>query len=183
MHSLFNQGREGGSIPTSPLQLRLTEIEVKLACELNRLWHSRLPILPWSNVVRNTYAVCFGASFEDRFFAVGIWSSPVSSNIDRLTVIELRRFAIAPDAPKNTASRLLSIMLRLVAKKFPLLKSVVSYQDTAVHAGTIYKAAGWTMGGATDPRGTRFVGPTRERATPQAPTQKIRWQKTLEEIT
>jgi hypothetical protein len=56
---------------------------------------------------------------------------------------ELRRFAIAPDAPKNTASRLLSVMVRFIRKNRPHVVKLISYQDTEVHVGTIYKASGW----------------------------------------
>jgi hypothetical protein len=64
------------------------------------------------------------------------------SQDDRRTV-ELRRFAIAPDAPKFTASRMLKVMRILIARRWPDLSRAISYQAVGIHDGTIYKAAGW----------------------------------------
>ena len=49
--------------------------------------------------------------------------------------------AIASDAPKYTATRMLSIMVKRIKKEFPDIVRLISYQDTEVHKGTIYKAA------------------------------------------
>jgi hypothetical protein len=38
------QEEGGGSIPTSPLQFEIMEIDIHRAQKLNSLWHSRLPI-------------------------------------------------------------------------------------------------------------------------------------------
>ena len=53
--------------------------------------------------------------------------------------------AICDEAPKNTASRMLKIMIAYIKKhnKYKDIYKLISYQDTAVHAGTIYKASGW----------------------------------------
>jgi hypothetical protein len=51
--------------------------------------------------------------------------------------------AIAQDAPKNTASRMLSIMAKVIKLRFNDVWKLISYQDTDVHTGTIYKASGW----------------------------------------
>ena len=137
------QTEGGGATPTSPLQLHLGTISLDLAIDLNRLWHSRLPVVDRSNIIRNKYSISFGAEFGGRWYASAIWSSPVARLLDGTKVLELRRFAIAPDAPKNTASRMLRVMCNKIRKSFPAIKLAVSYQDEAVHAGTIYKAAGW----------------------------------------
>jgi hypothetical protein len=108
----------------SPRQLNIEVINPRLACELNRLWHSRLPHIHWSNVVRNTHYVCFGAKYNCRRYAVGIWSSPVAQNRlkDGKHTLELRRLAISDDAPRNTASWMISRMVRIIAKMFPDMK-------------------------------------------------------------
>lgn len=164
----------GGSIPTSPLQLHIEEINVQLACKLNALWHSRLPRIDWSNVVRNTHYVCFGAIHANLYYAVAIWSSPVAMNLNAPDVLELRRLAIAPDAPKNTASRMLSIMRRLIKQKMPEIKRLISYQDTEVHQGIIYKAAGWMVTGKT--QGDDWTRPSRKRNKSQSSASKVRWE-------
>ena len=133
---------EGGSIPTSPLQFEIKEIGVRAGCILNGRWHSRLPKIDWSNVTRNRHYICFGAMFDNHWFAVGIWSSPVNQAFDVDSVLELRRMAIAPEAPKNTASRMIRVMIALIRRRLPNIKRLISYQDTEVHRGTIYKASG-----------------------------------------
>jgi hypothetical protein len=89
----------------------------------------------------------FHARFEDTTYAVALWSHPVAAGLPK-EWIELRRLAIAPDAPKNTASSFIGWMVRWL-KKNTTHPTAVSYQDTAVHSGTIYKASGWTNKGRT----------------------------------
>ena len=78
-HPLF-QAESGGAVPTSALDLKVVEINIHLACQLNNVWHSRLPIIRWSNVVRNTHYICYGAGFDGKWYAVGIWSTPIAAN-------------------------------------------------------------------------------------------------------
>ena len=54
-------------IPKSPKYLRMDIIKPQFAVLLNKIWHSRLPKIHWSNVVRNRYYVCYGASY------MGVW--------------------------------------------------------------------------------------------------------------
>lgn len=164
----------GGSIPTSPRQLHIEEINVHLACELNMKWHSRLPKIHWSNIVRTPPSICFGAIYANVYYAVAIWSGPVARNLNHQNIIELRRLAIAPDAPKNTASRMLAVMRRLIKIKFPEVEKLISYQDTEVHQGTIYKAAGWLP--TTKTKGDDWTRPNRKRNRTQSLADKIRWE-------
>ncbi len=145
--SLFQEG-DGGAIPTSPLQLEIETIKAQFACELNEKWHSRLPKIHWSNVVHNTHYICFGAKYDYRWYAVGIWSSPVEQNRfrDGKKMLELRIMAICEASPQNTATRMIAVMVSLIKKKFPEITRLISYQDTEVHRGTIYKASNWKMG-------------------------------------
>ena len=170
------QSADGGAIPTSPLQFDIEVIDVHTACRLNATWHSRLPVIEWSNVVRNRHSICFGARYEGDLHAVAIWSSPVAAN--RMTngrqALELRRFAIAPTAPKNTGSRMLSVMKLLIHRAMPDVSWFVSYQDTEVHTGTIYKAAGWDLIGES--AGVSWSNKTRIRNKEQSMATKARWE-------
>lgn len=172
------QGESGGAIPTSALQLHLCSVSERAACYLNGLWHSRLPKLHWSNIVRNRYWAAYAALYDFQWWAVLIWTSPVSASLDPATILELRRFAIRPGAPKNTGSRLLSVCTRLVAKEFPAIRLLVSYQDIEVHNGPLYKSAGWTCAGLTDKRGSRRKGGV-HNGRDVAPGRKLRWEKVL----
>jgi hypothetical protein len=167
---------DGGAIPTSPLQFDIEIIDVHTACRLNALWHSRLPIIDWSNVVRNKHSICFGARFDGDLYAVAIWSSPVAANRMKYgrEALELRRFAIALDAPKNTGSRMLSVMRSIIKSRMPDVSWFVSYQDTEVHAGTIYKASGWKLIGESV--GVSWSNKNRVRNKEQSMATKARWE-------
>ena len=176
VEQLSFQTEKGGAIPTSPLQFDIEIIDVHTACRLNGLWHSRLPIIEWSNVVRNKHSICFGARYNGELFAVAIWSSPVAANRMKNgdQILELRRFAIAENCPKNTGSRMLSIMKRMIYKHLKDVSILISYQDTEVHNGTIYKASNWELVSVS--KGTSWSNNSRKRNTEQSMADKARWQ-------
>lgn len=165
--------------PESPKQLDFKVIRAQTACNLNQQWHSRLPIIDWSNVVRNTHYICFGAMFDNEFYASAIWSSPVAQNRFKYgkQILELRRLAISPEAPRNTATRMLSIMRKHIAKFMPDIALLISYQDTEVHHGTIYKADNWIATNLT--QGISWTTDKRDRNTEQSMADKIRWEYQL----
>lgn len=169
----------GGSIPTSPLQMRVEKIDVISACILNKKWHSRLPIIDWSNVTRNIHYVCYGSKYEYNWFAVAIWSTPVAANrfINGNKYLELRRMAISDNSPKFTASWMIGIMVKLIKKQFPDVIKLISYQDTDVHNGTIYKASGWNQNHIT--KGIDWSTNKRKRNKCQTMSDKIRWELEL----
>jgi hypothetical protein len=139
---LFRSGG-GGAIPTSALQLEIGRCNVHRAIELNALWHSRLPKVHWSNIVRSPPHICFVAEVDAIAYASAIWSAPCARLLNGRGWLELRRMAIGDNAPKNTASRMLKIMRLMIRKDLPDIVRLISYQDTDVHNGTIYNAAGW----------------------------------------
>lgn len=174
---LFHSGR-GGSSPTSALQLTVRECSIHWARELNAAWHSLLPITDHGNLVRFPKSLAYWADFNDVAYAVAIWSSPIAGNrlTDGWAALELRRFAIAPDAPRNTASRMLSVMRRLIRKKWPEINRLLSYQATEHHRGTIYRAAGWSAASESD-----FTIWHHGKSTGEIQTvsRKIRWELSL----
>jgi len=181
-HPLF-QEEQGGSIPTSPLQFTIEEIGMRLARDLNRQWHSMLPRTDLGNLLCGNTSVAYGAWFDGRWYAVGIWSQPIIRAMCDGATLELRRLAICAEAPKNTASRMLRIMRLLVARKWPHLTRLISYLAVDVHVGTIYKAAGWKPVGKISkgrPQRFSFVNPkTRATAPPQTDSRIQRWECTL----
>ncbi len=174
---LFRSGG-GGATPTSALELFVRESDMDRARKLNRLWHSVLPKTHLGNLVRNTRSVAYVAEFDHIAFAVAIWTTPIAANRmkDGWNALELRRYAIGPDAPPNTASRVLGVMVRLIRKKWPEVNRLVSYQAIEHHAGTIYKAAGWTVTGENESK-TWHEG--KARAAMQTKSKKIRWEKEI----
>ena len=171
LYPLF-QEENGGSIPTSPLQLNLIVISPRLAGELNRLWHSVLPETILFNIQGG---ICYGAEYQEKWYAVAIWTKPIAANRlkDGDKMLELRRLAIADNAPKNTASRMLSIMRKLIKKRFPDIKKLISYQAEEHHTGTIYKAAGWSAVAKSD---YARWHPGEIRNPAQTISSKIRWE-------
>jgi len=144
---------------------------------LNELWHSRLPLVSKSNISRSGHAICFGAEYENRWYATAIWTDPIARMLNGKDYIELRRLAIAPDAPQNTASRMLKVMRLLLVKRWPQLTKLISYQDTEVHTGTIYAAAGWKPTQRSSVSTTGWN--TRKRNKMQTTADKIRWEYDL----
>lgn len=171
---LFRSGR-GGSTPTSALQLQINKCNVHRAIELNREWHSRLPVVEWSNIVRATPSMCFVAEYDNIAYASAIWSAPCARLLNGKNWLELRRLAIAPDAPKNTATRMLKIMRLTIKKDLPDIVNLISYQDTEVHRGTIYAAAGWKMTD-TSKSNTSWSWSGRKRNQAQSNAPKVRWE-------
>ena len=181
MHPLFQEG-EGGSTPTSPLSakaLMLDRIDFRRAKALNRQWHSRMPRFG-TGFVENQPFLCWAAVHGGIIYAVAIWSNPAARNLPQQTWLELRRLAIADDAPKNTASRMLRIMELLIRRERPAIVRLVSYQDTGAHTGTIYRAAGWKAT-TLSAEGDDWDRPSRTRPEVQSDAAKQRWEKGLGE--
>jgi hypothetical protein len=173
------QAEDGGSIPTSTLQFRIEEIDMRTACDLNKRWHSMLPRTDLGNMLCGNTSVAYAAAFEDRYFAVAIYSQPIIRAIAKDgKTIELRRLAICGEAPKNTASRMLSICRKLVKRKYPQMEKCVSYLAVDVHAGTIYRASGWKpVGVISEARPQRKRGDHGRATGPlQTISRKQRWE-------
>ncbi len=138
--------RPTGAAPSKARQLRVDECSVDHARALIRAWHSRLPVTqasPWKYAMR--------AHFDGITYAVALWNNP-SARMLPAQWLELRRMAVAPDAPHCTASRFLGEMRKYLARVEPHAGVLLSYQDTAVHTGTIYRAAGWEPAYTSKPR-------------------------------
>lgn len=174
---LFQEGN-GGSSPTSALQLVFQEISMRTAAELNRQWHSMLPRTDLGNLLCGNMSVAYGARHDDTWYAVAIYTQPIVASLCDGATIELRRLAICDDAPKYTASRMLSITRKLLRRKWKHMKRIISYQAVDVHKGTIYRASGWApVGKIVDARPQRQPG-SKQRATGplQTISRKRRWE-------
>ena len=155
VEQLAFQLEEGGSIPTSPLQFRISECRFKDIRHIFEEYHYKgghmgggisfcLSLLKGLDIVGG--AVIGKPRHGTRY--------PDS--------IEIRRLALLPDCPKNTASYFLGKIIWYTKKNTTAL-SVLSYADLSVgHIGTIYKAANFELVGYTSPskhvfwEGTRY---------------------------
>lgn len=134
-----------GKLPKSAKQLEIIEIDRFVARGLNALWHSRLPIYNTGFCLNSL--ISFGAFYRNVYYATAIWTNPVASKLPQKEWLELRRMAIAPDAPKYTASYMLGKMAKTIKRQFPIVTTLVSYQDMEIHKGIIYKASNWVADG------------------------------------
>jgi len=157
--------------PESPTQLKISKCSVERAVELNEKWHSRLPIIRGAC---QSMWLCFVAEYDDVAYAIAIWSDPIARMLNGQNLFELRRMAISPDAPKNTASRMLSVMRKKIKEEMPSVKKLISYQDTEVHSGTIYKASGWVAVNTSKNQSRWDKGRIRNKMQTTSP--KIRWE-------
>ena len=160
--------------------IEIQETRAQVACMLNELWHSKLPKIHWSNVVRNKHYICYALKYKQAIIGVAIWSSPVAANRfkDGDKLLELRRLALSDVCPRNTASFVISSMIKDIKVRFPELIRLVSYQDTEAHLGTIYKASNWTAA----PIQTSLLDWTtakRKRSSLQSTADKVRWEYNL----
>jgi len=148
MRPLF-QAEESGSTPTSALDLFFSVVERDFAVDLNRLWHSRFPDFGGGG-----YRLCHAAEHGGLAYAVAIWTNPSSPKLPQQTWLMMKRWAVAPDAPANTGSRMMGWMVRNIRRRLPEVTILVSYSDPDTHDGAIYKASGWEEGETT----TRTIG-------------------------
>lgn len=145
--------------PMSVRELTLERCAVEAARAMNALWHSRLPRTqagPWQ--------FAFAAHKDGLVYGVALWHNPSARGLPSHW-LELRRLAVAPDAPHCTASWMLGRMRRWFARHCPERDRLISYQDCAVHKGTIYRAAGWEAVHVAKPR-------IRDRSKPRKGTRR-----------
>lgn len=151
-----------GNPPRRATDLAVERCTVEHARRLVERWHSRMPVTqagPWQ------YA--FAARCDGITYGVALWHNP-SARMLPAHWIELRRMAVAPDAPHCTASRMLGQMARWFRINCPERERLISYQDMEVHAGTIYRAAGWTRTNVTAAR-------QRDRSQNRPSGRRYRW--------
>ena len=142
--------------PEKARGLTLTECSPAVAVALVAEWHSRLPRCqsgPWK--------LAYACHYRWTCFGVALWHNPSARTLP-LDWLELRRMALPEDAPPHTASWMLGAMRRDIARRFPDVPHLISYQDEDVHTGTIYKAAGWTPEFRTKPRQRDRTPPPRK---------------------
>ncbi len=143
----------------SPRDLVCVRCASEVARDLNAEWHSRLP-----RTQRGPWQFAFAAHKDETIFAVALWHNPSARTLPSHW-LELRRLAVADDAPRFTASWMLSKMRRYFKATCPERERLISYQDAAVHTGTIYRAAGWQIGHVAKPR-------SRDRTKARAGTRR-----------
>lgn len=167
--------------PGTASQLGLDQARPADARRYVAAWHSRLP-----NTQVGPWKLAFTASHREHVYGAALWHNPSARMLPQ-EWLELRRLAIAPWAPHCSASWMLGAMRRWIAKNLPDVPRLASYQDTEVHTGTIYRAAGWTPAYAPTPirrnrrdvrAGTRRFYRSDMNGDQPASVAKVRWEIT-----
>ena len=131
----------------------------------------------------------FAARSGDEIVAVALWNNPSARNLPR-DWLELRRMAVSGSAPHCTASWFLGAMSRWIRRYMAGVARLISYQDTSVHKGTIYKAAGWNRGAVAKARlrdrskaraGTHRAYRSNGNGVGVDGAEKVRWELCLRE--
>lgn len=151
---LFQQ-TDGGSIPTSPLQISAKDlivfrIDMGMADKYSIEHH-------YLHRTAKNSKIAFGVRSKHDTILRGIviWGAPVAK-INQKVYMELRRMFLEDSLPKNSESRVMSICIRQIKRLFPNVRLLISYSDLSMgHSGTIYKASGWINLGVIkgDPNG------------------------------
>lgn len=148
----------GGSIPTTPLQFKVIQVDKAVAATAFKCWH-------YFGDKGFISSFTFAPIFEGEVWGAIAFGSPNAKSIKGVYrkesqhgVLEITRLAVRPEAPKNTCSRLIAISIKLLRRLYPL-KTIVTYADTAQgHEGVIYKASGFEYLGLTAQK-TDFIAP------------------------
>lgn len=156
------QPEGGGSIPTSPLQLRKGEWLVA-GCDQS-VAERFIEAEHYARGASNTATYLHGLyprgwHWYEECVGVAWWIPPTRSAAEAWAgeawegVLSLSRLAIASEVPKNACSFLLSKSVRMIDRaRWPVL---VTYADSwRGHNGAIYRAAGWEYCGETKPEAT-----------------------------
>ena len=145
------QSQDGGSIPTSPLQIFLKEIDNSTAKVFCFSWHYSKTCPPCKYI--------FGAFYNNFLIGIIAFGQPAMRNQSQCynAVLELRRLCLIDKAPKNSESRFISVALKLLRKK-GIKGNIISLADPEHgHTGMIYRAANFKYLGLERGGGSRKI--------------------------
>lgn len=137
---------DGGSIPTSPLQISATEFIIK-SCNLSDI-RAFVETHHYSHSLNGVkISFCFSVMHKDQLVGAVVYGALSTtawkkfSNLEK-KVLELRRLVLLDNLGRNSESRVVGYTLRQIKKHSPEIEVVVSYADPLHgHSGTIYKAS------------------------------------------
>ncbi len=145
------QPADGGSNPTPALHsLRVWPCDVSdIQGVIERVHYSH-------SIFGVTTDYCFAVCTARETVGGAIFGKPAAYNVarkysDGLPLVELRRFVLIDECPRNSESKVIGYMLRSLRASG--VRRVLSYADPAHgHSGTIYRALGFKYIGLTAKR-------------------------------
>jgi len=152
------QEEGGGAVPTSPLQVKLKQVNKLTAQKSYNKWHYL-----GGHGFLSTYN--FGVYFDDRCEGCISYGIPNARNIEgvytedtQFNFMELTRLALSDKCPKYSESRVIAISLKMLKKLEPKLRGIITYADTEQgHTGIIYRASNFDYKGLTAQKTDLFV--------------------------
>lgn len=141
------QIEDGGSIPTSPLQLKIYPCHWGNISWLFKEYHYK------SDNMGGDISYCFYHKYDGSIWGAAALGPPRHNNKysenGKYKILDLRRLVCKDEAPKNTESYFLSKIIWWI-KKYALADAILTYADeTFGHKGIIYKAANFKFIGKT----------------------------------
>lgn len=112
--------------------------------------------LHYSGNVVNNSQLSFGAFFNGRIEGAMQFGPPLDKRkmlglvrgTEWSQMLELNRMAFSENLPRNSESRSLGYVFRIIKKNYPQIKWIVSFADaTQCGDGTIYRASGFLLTG------------------------------------
>jgi hypothetical protein len=112
--------------------------------------------LHYSGKVVNNSQLSFGAFFNGRIEGAMQFGPPLDKRkmlglvrgTEWSQMLELNRMAFSENLPRNSESRSLGYVFRIIKKNYPQIKWIVSFADaTQCGDGTIYRASGFLLTG------------------------------------
>lgn len=143
-----NQSGIGGSIPTSPLQFNIAPLAHRTAKAFVETWH-------YSHRMPTGKNIPLGVSDKDGLYAVIVYGIGVNPYQARFlgvsSVLEIKRMCRREPKESYELSRFIRLTAKMVRKEFPF-DAIVAFADPEQgHEGTVYRAAGFTHEGFSNP--------------------------------
>ncbi len=118
-------------------------------------------------LVKNHYSESYQSLKQRVYFCLydgpmligmAVYGQAVSRHLNSDSVLELRRFCLIDETPRNTESWFLSRTLKHIRKTMPEVKNIITYADPNWgHDGTIYKATNFKFEGEEKSPNPRVV--------------------------
>lgn len=145
-----------------PIQYYLfdNKIDIKSVKDLNIVrWRNKTEVNNFLNKYHYLRQVqgwryAFAIKYKDKVVGCAVFGRPVARLEDQKNTLELTRFVLIDECPKNSESYVLGRLIRLLRKEG--WKRFIAYSDIEFgHGGTIYKATNWKQVGLAGGRGWR----------------------------
>ena len=109
-----------------------------LVCQLINQWHSfRDAPQGWKVALALTDGL--------NIYGVSTFGRPVARHEDQVTTLEHTRMALAPNAPRNSATRFMALCRKWIRENMPEVSRLISYVPSDRYTGITYRADNWRI--------------------------------------